>query len=113
MSIFEVSTETALAVSLWAIVLLGAISPGSVPQDGPLAMGPDDYHQSTYDPPRITPAEAQARMAHGERIVLVDVRPTEAYKHEHIDGAISAPWRDLSKGFGLLPRDRLLLLYCT
>jgi 3-mercaptopyruvate sulfurtransferase SseA len=112
-----VSTTASLAIALWAIVMLGALSPSSAPREGPLAMAAVEAasttHRSNYDAKRMTPQEYKTRMSMGEKFVLVDVRAPESYEHEHIAGAISSPWRDLAKGYGMLPKDKLLLLYCT
>lgn len=67
----------------------------------------------TYEAPRITPEEAKARIDAGEEIVIVDVRGASYYAKEHIAGAVSAPWATLSEGHAQLPKDKLLLLYCT
>lgn len=66
-----------------------------------------------YTPLRMTPEEATARMSAGENILIVDIRPVEAFRDEHVTGAINVPWKDLPEGHAMLPRDRLLLLYCT
>ena len=66
-----------------------------------------------YEAPRVTPQEAKARMDAGEEIVLVDVRGASYYAAGHIEGAISAPWATLTEGHAQLPKDKLLLLYCT
>jgi 3-mercaptopyruvate sulfurtransferase SseA len=111
-----VSTSASLAISLWAIVMLGALSPSSAPREGPLAAAAVEAqatHKTGYDARRMTPQEYKQHMAQGEPIVIVDVRAPESFEHEHIQGAISSPWRDLAKGYGLLPKDKLLLLYCT
>lgn len=62
---------------------------------------------------RLTPLEAQAREQAGESLLVVDIRPVEAFRDEHVLGAVNAPWKDLPEGHAMLPRDRLLLLYCT
>ncbi|MFP5502631.1 MAG: rhodanese-like domain-containing protein [Candidatus Sericytochromatia bacterium] len=66
-----------------------------------------------YEAPRLTPQEVKARMDAGEDIVVVDVRGASFYAAGHIEGAISAPWATLSEGHAQLPKDKLLLLYCT
>ncbi|MDB5098926.1 MAG: rhodanese-like protein [Cyanobacteria bacterium RYN_339] len=111
-----VSTSASLAIALWAIVMLGALSPSSVPREGPLVSHPfeqDLSPKSTYQAKRMTAPEAKTHISMGEKFVLVDVRAPESYAHEHIEGAINSPWRDLAKGYGMLPKDKLLLLYCT
>lgn len=90
-------------------------SPAPVASDGP-AVTPASVAPTpaaAYEAPRITPEEAKKRIDAGEEIVIVDVRNREPYQLERLAGAISAPWADVRAGFGLPPKDKLLLLYCT
>ncbi len=49
----------------------------------------------------------------GERIVVIDVRSAEAYRKEHIRGAISLPHRTMSASTtDALARDALIVTYC-
>jgi 3-mercaptopyruvate sulfurtransferase SseA len=68
---------------------------------------------ATWVPPRIAVDEAYQRIQKGEDIVIVDVRSEAAYGQEHITNAVSVPWTNLKEKYGLLPKDKLLLLYCT
>ena len=68
-----------------------------------------------YQPTIVTMKDVKARLAHGERLLPVDVRQPGTYMKEHADGAIDAPVGMLmvSAGMQPLPKDRWLLLYCT
>ncbi|HEV7508228.1 MAG TPA: rhodanese-like domain-containing protein [Thermoanaerobaculia bacterium] len=61
---------------------------------------------------RISAAEARQALAKGEA-VLVDVRPKDAYDSSHAQGAISLPLSDLGSRAGELPKDKLVVTYCT
>lgn len=61
---------------------------------------------------RISGEEARQAVAKGEA-VLVDVRAKEAYEAGHAKGAISLPGSDLSSRAGELPKDKLIITYCT
>ena len=61
---------------------------------------------------RISAAEARQALAQG-KAVLVDVRPKEAYDASHAQGAISLPLSDLGSRAGELPKDKLVITYCT
>jgi 3-mercaptopyruvate sulfurtransferase SseA len=61
---------------------------------------------------RISAEEAKKAVAKGEA-VLVDVRPKESYDMEHPKGAISLPLSELSSRIGELPKDKLVITYCT
>ncbi|MFP5502630.1 MAG: rhodanese-like domain-containing protein [Candidatus Sericytochromatia bacterium] len=67
-----------------------------------------------FEPAQITPAEVQARLAKGEKLVVADVRSKRSYSKEHIDGAVALPVAELSKDVKPgLPKDAWVVLYCT
>lgn len=47
-----------------------------------------------------------------QRVVLIDVRPTEEFAAGHIPGAISIPADNLPARADELPRDRTIVAYC-
>lgn len=61
---------------------------------------------------RITPDEARKALAEGTA-VLVDVRPAGAYQAEHAKGALSIPLTEVAARAGELPKDKLIITYCT
>jgi len=61
---------------------------------------------------RIAPAEAKALVDQGEA-VLYDARPLESYQTKHAAGAISLPEDQIQSQFSSLPKDKILILYCT
>ncbi|HET9209823.1 MAG TPA: rhodanese-like domain-containing protein [Thermoanaerobaculia bacterium] len=61
---------------------------------------------------RITVDEARQALAKG-KAVLVDVRSKEAYEGSHAEGALSIPLADLGARAGELPKDKLIVTYCT
>jgi 3-mercaptopyruvate sulfurtransferase SseA len=61
---------------------------------------------------RIGPAEAREALAKGTA-VLVDVRAKESYDAEHAQGAILIPLGDIPARAGELPKDKLIITYCT
>lgn len=61
---------------------------------------------------RITGIEARQALAKGEA-VLVDVRPKESYAASHAEGALSIPLSDLGSRAAELPKDKLVITYCT
>lgn len=62
--------------------------------------------------PRIAVDEAAQRFASGQA-VIVDVRTAEAYRENHIPGAINIPYDQLKTRAGELPKDKYLVTYCT
>jgi len=61
---------------------------------------------------RISATEARQALAKGQA-VLVDVRPKESYDASHAQGAISIPLSDIGSRAGELPKDKLVITYCT
>lgn len=61
---------------------------------------------------RISAAEALAAVAKGNA-VLVDVRSKEEFDYGHAKGAKSIPLREIPNRLSEVPRDRLVIAYCT
>jgi hypothetical protein len=64
------------------------------------------------DVPRISVQDTQAMMAQGQA-VLVDVRSKASYDQTHAAGAISIPEAEMPARLSELPRDQVIILYCT
>lgn len=67
---------------------------------------------SSDDVQRIAPAEAKALLDAGQA-VLYDVRSAESYQASHAAGALSLPYNEIESLLPTLPRDKILILYCT
>jgi hypothetical protein len=63
--------------------------------------------------PRISPEDLKGRLDNGESILIVDVRSVNAFKVEHIAGAISVPLKQVESRLDEFPLDRDIVLYCT
>jgi hypothetical protein len=61
---------------------------------------------------RISATEARQALAKGTA-VLVDVRSKEAFDARHAQGALSVPLSDLGSRAGDLPKNKLVITYCT
>jgi hypothetical protein len=61
---------------------------------------------------RITVAELRAALDKGTAI-LVDVRSEDAYKAEHIKGAILIPVYEIAARYKELPKDKFIVTYCS
>ena len=61
---------------------------------------------------RITPEEVRAALAKGEA-VIVDVRGEGSFETGHIKGAISMPTDKLLSRVSELPRDKMIITYCS
>ncbi len=52
-------------------------------------------------------------LLHRDEVTVVDTRGADAFKHEHIPGAVNLPHREMSlRTTADLPRDRLYVTYC-
>jgi 3-mercaptopyruvate sulfurtransferase SseA len=61
---------------------------------------------------RITTVELRAALDRGSAIVI-DTRPLESYKQNHIKGSISIPVDEVANRIGELPRDKMIVTYCS
>jgi 3-mercaptopyruvate sulfurtransferase SseA len=64
------------------------------------------------DVPRISLAEAKAAYD-ARNVTIIDVRDQDAYATAHIPGALSLPLGELEARAQELPRDAMIITYCT
>jgi rhodanese-related sulfurtransferase len=77
------------------------------------AQQPSDAHSAKSQVPRITVVELKQLMAE-RQVVVVDVRPADAYNIEHIKGSINLPLDKIKAGeYKKLPRDKRIVTYCS
>jgi hypothetical protein len=70
-------------------------------------------YKSEADVPRINVQDAKAAVDKGE-VILVDSRPEDAYKMEHLAGAINIPFGPHSEEkFSALPQGKKIIVYCS
>jgi 3-mercaptopyruvate sulfurtransferase SseA len=107
------SRSAVIAGLLW---LATGASAFAQPQMTPQPPAAEPAQQAPADPlaaaRRISGEEARQAVAKGEA-VLVDVRAKESYDAGHAKGAISLPLSDLPARMGELPKDKLVITYCT
>lgn len=61
---------------------------------------------------RITPAEAQKALAAG-RAIIIDVREESSYKAGHVKGARWIPGNEIESRVKELPRNKMIITYCS
>lgn len=88
----------------------GASKAGKKPSVSAPPTGTTEVHADGVR--RVTPAQLQAMLEDG-RTVVYDTRSKMAYDAEHIKGALSMPYDEVSKRAGELPKDKTLVFYCT
>ncbi|HEX4955328.1 MAG TPA: rhodanese-like domain-containing protein [Thermoanaerobaculia bacterium] len=67
---------------------------------------------AAQDARRISAAEALKAVAEG-KAVLVDVRGSGPFEAGHAKGALSIPLGELAARLKELPKDKLIIAYCT
>lgn len=67
---------------------------------------------ATGEPRRVTPAEVKTDLENGTAI-LIDVRGEATYKSAHIKGSKQIPYADIANHSDELPRDKLIVTYCS
>jgi 3-mercaptopyruvate sulfurtransferase SseA len=61
---------------------------------------------------RITTVELRDALDKGAAIVI-DTRPVESYRQSHIKGSISIPVDQVANHLNELPRDKMIVAYCS
>lgn len=61
---------------------------------------------------RVTTFELRDALDRGQAVV-VDVRPAQAYSTGHIKGSISIPLEQVATRLSELPRDKMIVTYCS
>jgi 3-mercaptopyruvate sulfurtransferase SseA len=61
---------------------------------------------------RVTTVELRAALDKGTALVI-DTRPLESYKQNHIKGSISMPLDQVANRINELPRDKMIVAYCS
>ena len=61
---------------------------------------------------RVTTVELRDMLDKGTAVV-VDTRDTASYKATHIKGSINIPVNDVASRLGELPRDKMIVAYCS
>lgn len=84
----------------------GGNSTARVPSSTPGHIAPADGVK------RITTVELRNALEKGQALVI-DVRGDAAYKQNHIKGSISIPLGDIETRLNELPRDKMIVTYCS
>lgn len=64
------------------------------------------------DGDRIEATEAKQMFEKGQAVVI-DVRSKDAFDMGHVDGATSVPLAEIDAHLGQLPKDKMIVAYCT
>ena len=119
----QVAVLTAAAATLTAQAPAPASTPPPTSTPQPAALGTFSVPILTAQPlltaeipypkvPRIPLEAAKEKLDEGQAL-LIDVRSKESYDQAHAAGALSIPEEQMDARLSELPRDKLLILYCT
>jgi len=99
----------ALLLTAAALPALAIQPPSAAPKAAP---APPAAAATEATARRIPAAEAREALAKG-KAVLVDVRSKQEYDARHAQGALSIPLPEIDARAGELPKDKLVVTYCT
>jgi len=103
-------------VSMTAAVIIGLlVLAGCNSKERPktaAATAPQAPVQPNDSARRITPEELKSEIAKND-VVIIDVRGEAAYKQGHIKGARLIPATDILAHVDELPRDKMIVTYCS
>jgi rhodanese-related sulfurtransferase len=71
-----------------------------------------EHADDGHDAPRISLADAK-KAYDGGNVVIVDVRDVNAYKQEHIKGALHIPIAQAAANEDKLPKNKKIIVYCS
>jgi hypothetical protein len=77
-----------------------------------VSLGAAAWAEAPLDAPRISGEEAVKLVAKGEAVV-VDVRDKLAWQASHAEGSLSIPASEIAGRVAELPKDKLIVAYCT
>ena len=78
----------------------------------PASPTPNETPMPADDAPRITLEEAKKAYDEGKAFVI-DARAEDAYKTEHIKGAVNIRHDNLDAMLKQIPRDKTIIVYCS
>lgn len=50
---------------------------------------------------------------YNNNIMIIDLRSETSYRQSHIRGAVNLPYEDMDQWVSSLPKDKLLIFYCS
>ena len=86
--------------------------PAAAPTSSTAPPHPLEVDHADDDAARITLEEAK-KLYDAGKAYIVDARPEEAYKQEHIKGAVNITSGTLDSRLKDLPKDKTIIVYCS
>lgn len=104
-----INTSAAVLITLMALAVGAAGQQGSGPATAPPAVQKEVSGDGAR---RVTPAEVRVALDKDEAII-VDVRGEGSYEAGHVKGARLIPFNDVLSRIDELPRDKMIITYCS
>ena len=83
------------------------------PSPTPAPNAPPNVATNPADAARRISAEELHDLYEKGKVLIVDTRNEPSYKQSHIKGAILIPANEFATRSGELPRDKMIVTYCT
>ena len=105
-----ISFKSRLAIAFLGIAALVSLAISGAARTSASVLSP--ARAGVDEAPRIKPEEVR-ELVRQNKAVLVDVRGVDAYKTRHIKGALNIPYGETEERAGELPRDKMIVTYCS
>ena len=104
-----------------SLVFIVAVLAGCNSKESALSQTQNPSVQNSPAPPQSSPADNARRITAEELyklwekgdVLIIDTRTEPSYKESHIKGAILIPAGDVLAKADELPRDKMIVAYCT
>ena len=110
-----------IAFLLLTVILTLGVVVACNSRQAQIAQFPAVVPNQTPQPPVQNPADKARRINVEDlhdlwekgKVLIIDTRSEPAYKQDHIKGAILIPAGDVGNRIDELPRDKMIVTYCT
>jgi 3-mercaptopyruvate sulfurtransferase SseA len=109
------STRTGRALGCLLVLALAAVPLGGCSEKNGGEPTTETVQTEKKGVSRITPEEVKARMDGGETFVFVDSRSAQSWKGstKKLPGAIRVPSSEVAEHLDEIPREGVVVVYCT
>ncbi|MEK6337099.1 MAG: rhodanese-like domain-containing protein [Acidobacteriota bacterium] len=112
--------RVAILISMIFVLSIGLLA-GCISKDSVIPQTPRASGQTSQSPTPAAPADAARRITAEEayklyergELLVIDTRTEPVYKESRIKGAILIPVNEVAAKADELPRDKMIVTYCT
>jgi 3-mercaptopyruvate sulfurtransferase SseA len=111
---FAITTSLALVIATGTLAACNSRDSLITQAEKPVQNPPAQAAQTPVpDNARRITAEELHKLWEKNDVLIIDTRAEAAYTDEHIKGAISVPSNDVGNRIDELPRNKMIVAYCT